>query len=419
MKNLAIITTVFNHTNSPYFLNNWIIFIDYIKKLKLINHLYVCEILPSHHSSLIDDDCNKFIIYNDSSLWHKECGLNYLLSKLPDNYTNVLAIDSDIVFSDDNWYQKTLEALKESIMVQPFEKIIYFQNDEASIDATNISMTKYCSFQNNIKQGNPGLAVAYNRNYLDSVGGFFDGCLIGGGDVVNIIPFFYDTHEILYKILDFTFLDYKIKIINYIDNARKYIKNSKKKSFAYLEKNIAHHMFHGFFSFRQYHNRHQIINSIYSNVVEKNNYFYKIVDENFEKIYRSFLQKRSFTIKTNKPYIVSTCKYGPDSDNVFWLNEESILYTFNIDKIKIKINNKNNLINLKICCNDKLLNIDELISEGSQILDCENPKNITIESNDSVVLENDERTLSVFIEYIKIFDKNKNEYINFDLKDIL
>ena len=96
------------------------------------------------------------------------------LKKLPDKYQYVLVIDNDIIFENTSWYNKILDLLKTNVMIQAFEQLLYLEKNGTDIEKTDRSMTAHAQHMLFINNGNPGMAVAYSRDYLDHMSGLFD-----------------------------------------------------------------------------------------------------------------------------------------------------------------------------------------------------------------------------------------------------
>jgi hypothetical protein len=416
----AIITTVFNHTNNPFFNKNWHEFISFLKKNNLLNDLYVCEILPhGTRSQITSSDYQNHIIYNNYKIWHKECAINYLLDKIPDNYNKVLILDNDISFSNHNWVSNAYDMLDDYILVQLFDSVVYLLHDNSSIDYIDIGMIKNYIQTNNFPEGNPGLALGYDREYLHQNNGLFDSCLVGGGDIVNIAPFITSINDIYDKIPNCTFIDHQPKIKMYIDQAKDFLVKSSKKPYQYLNNNTVFHMFHGYRSYRQYADRFNIINNLmYSDVATKSNKFYQIHNLSFINSCETYFSNRIYSSKETEPLIISSCKYGADSDTVFWLNKNTMLSIYNIKKIKIKIKNKFNFKKYKILINNQEYDAATTIDSGCIIIESYDPKNIQIICEENMIIPPDKRELCFFIQTVEIQDYDNN-IINYKLNNIL
>jgi hypothetical protein len=135
-------------------------------------------------------------------LWQKERLLNLALRKLPKHCKNVVWLDCDIVFETDEWPKEVNHALQDCCIVQTFSHIHELRRDweredfrpsRAEFNRTAAAFA--------IASGVPagpclgeiprGVLFAYSRGYgwaarreLFDQHGFYDACIIGGGDSV-------------------------------------------------------------------------------------------------------------------------------------------------------------------------------------------------------------------------------------------
>ena len=56
-------------------------------------------------------------------LWQKERLLNLALAALPDRCDAVAWLDCDVVFEDDDWPARAVEALQRFPLIQPFQTV--------------------------------------------------------------------------------------------------------------------------------------------------------------------------------------------------------------------------------------------------------------------------------------------------------
>ena len=55
-------------------------------------------------------------------LWHKERLLNIAIDAVPDDCKAISWLDADIIFTDEKWHHKALEALKHFPIIQPYSQ---------------------------------------------------------------------------------------------------------------------------------------------------------------------------------------------------------------------------------------------------------------------------------------------------------
>lgn len=418
MNQLAILTTAFNHCNNPYFVNNWHKFLSNLTNQKLLEHLFVCEILPIDASSIIDHrDINHWVVRNNSILWHKESGLNYLLDRLPSRYDAVVVIDNDILIHNNEWYTQTLKLLDQHLIVQPYDTINYLLSNHG-VELTNSSAIKKSNNLLLMNDGNPGMMVAYRRSYLDYVGGFYDECLIGGADVVNLAPFFFN---IAWQILDAVCHNSIPNMINYIHKARSLVKKISEPA-TFLDNSSISHLFHGYWKYRQYHERYNILKNYSTNIDFKRNSlgFYETHNKNAQKQIESFFNQRILYATNNKPIITCSSKYGADSGSVLWLSPQATLNLQNIQQISLTVHNPHDLGSIEISIDNTEINISDLMTHKQQVIVGHNsPQTISISADKVQNLPGDLRELGLLISHIKIISSGSSEYVDYPLSDVI
>jgi len=419
MNNLAILITVFNHTNNLYFNSNWNKFIDGIKSLAA--DTYICEIIPKNHDPIARlDGSNHYTVYTDSNVWHKETGINYLLKKIPDRYKYVMVLDNDIVFHKNNWYKNSINLLESHIMIQAFDLVSYLEQNGTDIEKQDYSMIRCATGMPLIYNGNPGMAVAYHRDYLDHMNGLFDQAIVGGGDLLNIIPFFYNTHAISPKIFDMLCSDSREEYFIYLLRAKDFIQN-KRIGITYLDNSHISHLFHGYIKHRQYYSRYQIINNYkLQNISYRDtNNFITIQDPAVIKKIQIFFDIRQSLDCIDKPIIMTNSKYGVDGDNSLLLAPQDQISFRNINRAYIEIKQHHTLNNLQITINGDIINIDALEKNKQIEFDIHEPYNIELSSDTPPSIPNDIRSLGLLVSNIKIFNEHTKEMEDFPLSDVM
>ena len=129
-------------------------------------------------------------------LWQKERLLNVGLSHLPDDCEAVLSIDCDVFFLSRHWLPGVLKLLERYPVVQPYavvqhldrdwvperpvrECVIFEQSAVAAVDDPEAALAN--ATRRSAETIAPGHAWVYRRELLCGLG-FFDSCIVGGGD---------------------------------------------------------------------------------------------------------------------------------------------------------------------------------------------------------------------------------------------
>jgi hypothetical protein len=130
-------------------------------------------------------------------LWQKERLLNLALARLPADCSAVAWIDCDVIFERDDWADVATRLLDRFPMLQPFAEKHNLPRDWVTGNMTRPAarvlhppawflaegMSPEACFGNSPADINcaPGLAWVARREFLNSLG-FYDACIIGGGD---------------------------------------------------------------------------------------------------------------------------------------------------------------------------------------------------------------------------------------------
>lgn len=422
LMNLAIVTTIFNHQNNPYFLKNWNKFVSHLESQNLLSDLYVCEILSQNTSPVISiSESNHCIVYNNSQIWHKEKAVNYILSKLPDKYDGIIVIDNDVILLANNWYHETKKLLESHIAVQPFDEIQYLLSNNTDIEIIDYSLTKVCESSRVMSGGNPGMVIAYRRDYLDNINGLYDGAIVGGGDVINMMPFFINTHAIMTKVMDTICEDSIGDMWQYVKKAHNEIEQLKLKPITYINKSTVQHMYHGLWSDRRYDTRYNLLKDykIKDICTIDSNGFYELVDVDLTQKLSDFFQNRYSLRLKDKPTIVTSCKNRAENDRKLWLSQKSKIYFYNIDQLVLTLCRSYDVGNISIICNNTPMDSTILLQKGKQVINLSHPACIDIDCEKAVESDSDIRSLGIIIEDIQIIPRKETELKNYSLFDVL
>lgn len=200
----VIIACYFNPQRNPYRLSAFKTWYDSIKHL---NHRIVECVIDGSQPELgffkVGDE-NYSRIYTPNLLWHKEALLNNIVSKLPAEYKYVFWLDTDVIFTNQNWLVDAVNVLEHHNLVQPFEFCVHLDQDQREPNF-NLRLEKslasvpqkrhpklwrsfssnhvlgISSDQNYDKHGHVGFAWGARREILDAVP-LYDKALVGGAD---------------------------------------------------------------------------------------------------------------------------------------------------------------------------------------------------------------------------------------------
>lgn len=237
-----------------------------ITRLKEAKIPYVLiELLYPDQSQQIEDS---IIVKASSIIFSKENLWNIALQHIPENYTKIIFLDSDIIFNISNWFDLTSNLLNDNDIVQPFE---YAYRDIASgifgysqidIDTNNYKICKMPIIQaikNNEKislfKYEPGFSIGMTRSFFAKIGGFFEYAITGSNDVMfwlSITDFDAKPAKDLLKKIPIIEVQYEI----YKNNFKKYIDYSR---IDYLKNSVGLHLYHGTKDNRFYTTRNKYV----------------------------------------------------------------------------------------------------------------------------------------------------------------
>lgn len=223
---------------------------------------YIIELLYPGQKQMIP---NSFVVRADSVLFSKENLWNVLEKKIPDQYDKIIFMDSDVLFSDPDWLNKSYQILIDNYVIQPMEvayKDIYNKNESIELDIDNLvaPQSKTCfakvilnEYIVDLKCHHPGYALGIDRNFFHNIGGFFEYCITGSGDLAfwsSFIPDYkIDAHHLHSNAME-KYIEYKTNIYNYYQPRYK---------ISYLKDCVSMHLYHGRNKNREYNDRQKYL----------------------------------------------------------------------------------------------------------------------------------------------------------------
>lgn len=191
---LALITCIFNPTNSKKLKQN------YIEFRKKLNHPIVTVELAFNDQEFFVEDAIQIRGNEKNVMWQKERLLNIALESLPSNVDKVAWLDADIVFQNENWLKETEQKLDHHKVVQPFESVFETTQFREPVNQ-GMSFGKFKSLYS-IEHPWPqpwprvGVAWAAQRNVLKN--GFFDRHVLGASDTYQLLSWLHMwDHEMI------------------------------------------------------------------------------------------------------------------------------------------------------------------------------------------------------------------------------
>ena len=271
-----------------------LVYFNCIKSKRLLmNYLYVVEKfkiagIPTFTLEMYEDTpeiADAFHVKTDFILFQKE-RLCYLLEKkIPESFTKLLFIDSDLVFHNLNWYNELSEKLENFEVVQPFSKGVWLDITYKKIVKVRVPIAFYKHLGNINNSGgiggyHPGFAWGFQRDWYRRIG-FFQYGILGCGDTLSsTVIMNYDNWNCspyMTAALDV----YKQKF-------------TEAPSVCFLN-GVIYHLWHGDQKNRQYSDRRDILASVKDirDIIKvENNGLFALKDDTFKKRIRKYFTNR-------------------------------------------------------------------------------------------------------------------------------
>lgn len=264
------ITSYFNPCNYQRRLDNYKIFRQFLNI-----PLVTVELSFNGNFQLTKEDADILVQIKGNEhniMWQKERLLNIALTYLPDECENVVWLDCDIVFEDENWYLKASELLEKYHVIQLFKKAYHLPKNIGldNFNYHNRNNDNYLFIENSLlfnllhhknvakileERGKsplviaPGVAWAGKRKLFQKYK-FYDRAIIGGGDAIL-------AHS-SYGAFNTVTMDHlmnKLQINHYLEWANLCFKTINHQ-INYLDSNLFH-LWHGEVHNRYYYERYQ------------------------------------------------------------------------------------------------------------------------------------------------------------------
>lgn len=406
---ICILTVFHNPNNCEKKIKSFNKFLEEIKLLNADEHLYVCE-LSEKKISQFNNIKNLFFIQIKNRLNYNECAINYLLKNIP-QYKKIIVIDYEVKIKEKDWIERISKALSENAMVQAF-KTIKIKDHTVPGAVEHIKKTR--KIKNNYFFGG---ITGYDANYLNYMNGLFDKCLLGGGETINTIPFFYS----FYTKLDFlktVCLDTQLEVLNYINKANSFIKKNKVKCES-INLEVEHLSYNkinkSIFKLINQDNFSEIF-------YENKNKFYEPLDDKIEIGYIKKITKNNIINKIPEIRIFDYRKRkDPCNPNkIVWLSDNNTILFKNIKGAKLYFKKEKELKYFRIILDWKEIKAN--FSNNEFCLELIKPKSLIIISDFYIPKQisegEDARKLSAFLYKVEIENKN-NYYEEYQMQKII
>jgi len=195
------------------------------------------------------------VLRSNSLMFYKENLLNLLEATVPQQYTKLVLMDGDIIFSAPDWIDQISQKLDTTDIIQPFEQACWLYPDNTRIRAQKgsygFAITKKAMNENTPpNKFHPGFVWAMKRSIFKAIGGLYDKAIAGNGDVMFAFSLLNDMPS--------SYISRYAPCI--LETWREYNERVRRVNpvIGYLNMDV-YHLFHGLVRNRQYNSRHEII----------------------------------------------------------------------------------------------------------------------------------------------------------------
>ena len=240
-KDMAICLVIFNPASTKRMLMNFLFVVNKFKLEKL--PVFMIELVFEGRNPEIADAIH---VYSNSFMFHKERLYRVLEKHVPQKYTKLAFLDSDIVFKDIIWYKKTSELLDRYDVVQPFEKAHWLDLTYTDKQLTrNTALLMEGEVYNS--KFHPGFAWCMTRKWYNKVG-FFDYAVSGSGDTLSVVGWLKKKFPTNFK-----------SCPRSIEKVYQEFYSNPSPKITFLKDMEVSHLYHGSREKRQYVSRHELL----------------------------------------------------------------------------------------------------------------------------------------------------------------
>ena len=182
--------------------------------------------------------------YSKSNLFYKEQLWNRLEKEIPQQYTKIVFLDSDIIFSIADWVDKLSDMLNSHDLVHPYTTMTYLDLSYSPYNTLTSSVI-------NKSSPSTGFGWAITRPFFSKIGGFYEKSILGSGDTLFFNAIF----------PEFIINDRKTTLMKDAFNVYKANMQICKPSVSNLPCKL-YHLCHGSLNNRNYTSRYQLFTDL-------------------------------------------------------------------------------------------------------------------------------------------------------------
>jgi hypothetical protein len=245
-------------------INNITIILEEFKKANI--PVFVIELLYPNQTSIIP---NSFVVRGETILFSKENLWNLLEKRIPDQYSKIIFMDSDVLYSKPSWFNDSSILLENNNAIQCMEwshKDIHSMCEEVTIGddpkVNRISFAKAIKLQLEIdlRLHHMGFCIGIRRDFMHKINGFFEYATTGYGDTLFWSCLTKDFWPRRQYCSEF-FADIYLKYVEYREHLSKF--HEYPNGVDYVSDCLGMHLYHGSISNRRYTDRQHYIPSKY------------------------------------------------------------------------------------------------------------------------------------------------------------
>ena len=228
--------------------------------------VFVIELLYPNQTQKIT---NSILVKSNTVLFSKENLWNVLESKIPDKYSKIIYTDSDVLYSNPNWFNESSHLLENNDVIQCMEwshKDIHSIEDKVTIGndpkINRISFAKAIKTQQEIDLSlhHMGFCIGIRRDFFHKIDGFFEYATTGYGDTLFWSCLTKDFWPRRQYCSEF-FADIYARYVSYRSHLSKYYTYPERVD--YVKNCLGMHLYHGSIPNRRYTDRQHYIPSEY------------------------------------------------------------------------------------------------------------------------------------------------------------
>jgi hypothetical protein len=233
---------------------------------------------------------------SESYMFYKENLLNWLMPKVPAEYTKFFMMDCDLLFENVDWYNDVSLLLDTHDVVQPFQTAKWLDSDLKTITLkrNGYIYTNTLNEKPDLARHHPGFAWAFRRDFIEPKG-IYDLNIMGSGDTI-IASSIIQKHSLGNPWE-------KYSPLWMLEKYKEYYKLFENTKYTFYNQSVFH-LWHGSNNNRNYNTRYEDFQKICleHNIVEKddlfslNNGLYEFnisIREKINAIFLTYFQSRN------------------------------------------------------------------------------------------------------------------------------